>query len=80
MGLRFVEILMEVEDRFSVRIPDAQAQKIVTVGDLYALVCSLGGRQPPDPEAWVDLRDLIASMMEAEPDDIRPETPLSDLD
>ncbi len=41
MGLDSVEMVIEVEDRFGIRIPDAEAEKIVTVGDLYQVVLSL---------------------------------------
>lgn len=37
MGLDGVELVMEVEDRFNIRIPDADAAHVRTVGDLSAL-------------------------------------------
>ena len=38
MGLDGVELIMEVEKAFDIRIPDAEAEKITTVGDLYETV------------------------------------------
>lgn len=38
MGLDSVELIMEVETAFDIRIPDPEAEKIVTVGDLYETV------------------------------------------
>jgi acyl carrier protein len=35
MGLDIVEMVMNVEERFGVTIPDAEAAHLVTVGDLY---------------------------------------------
>jgi acyl carrier protein len=39
MGLDTVELVMEVEDEFGLSIPDADAEQIQTVGQLYAYVC-----------------------------------------
>jgi len=47
MGLDGVEIIMECEDEFGIRIPDVDASKMVTVADLYALICRLRGQIPP---------------------------------
>jgi len=45
MGLDSIEILMKVEDSFGIRIPDKEAQQIVTVGDFHNAVWrQLSGR------------------------------------
>lgn len=38
MGLDSIEILMEVEKSFGIKIPDKEAEKIITVGDFHNLV------------------------------------------
>ena len=38
MGLETVELMMDVEDRFGVWLPDAEATEIITVADLAAAV------------------------------------------
>ena len=39
-SLDLVELIMEMEDRFKVKIPDEDAEKIVTVGDAVDYVVS----------------------------------------
>lgn len=40
MGLDVIEIILTTEDVFSISIPDAEAGKISTFGDLYEYVCA----------------------------------------
>lgn len=46
MGLDFIELLLELESSFGVMIPDADAQKIRTAGDLVEAVRSRVCRRP----------------------------------
>ena len=48
MGLDLVELVMEVEDEFAITIPDADAEKIQTVGDLYQYVLQRTGHPAAD--------------------------------
>ena len=43
-SLDMVEIAMKAEEEFSLTLPDEEADKIVTVGDLYEAVGTLLGR------------------------------------
>ena len=46
MGLDSVEILMKVEDTFGIKIPDQEAEQILTVGDFHNAVWRhLSGKQ-----------------------------------
>lgn len=36
--LDHLQIVMEIEEKFEIHINDAEAEKLVTVGDLYAVV------------------------------------------
>ena len=51
MGLETVELLMDIEDHFHVRLPDDDASDCITVGDLQnLLVRELSGGRPETPE------------------------------
>jgi acyl carrier protein len=43
-SLDMVEIAMKAEEEFNLTLPDEEAEKIVTVGDLYEAVGMLLGR------------------------------------
>ena len=45
-SLDIVEIAMKAEEEFNVTLPDDEAEKIVTVEDLYEAVGKLLGRAP----------------------------------
>ena len=83
MGLDTVELVMEVEDAFSVSIADDVAERILTVGDLYQFLLrekdrpiSEGEQRPsigtPD-EVWLKLREIIVNVLGVPPEDVRPE-------
>ncbi len=62
MGLDGVELIMECEDEFDIRIPDEEASNAVTVVDLYALICRLRGPEmaKPEPSATMQaIRDAL---------------------
>ncbi|MEM6770468.1 MAG: phosphopantetheine-binding protein, partial [Bacteroidota bacterium] len=48
MGLESVEMVIAVEDRFGVTIPDEAAEKIETVGSLYEFLLSVLKSTPGD--------------------------------
>ena len=63
MGLDSVELLMAVEEDFSIQITERDAAKILTVDDLYKCVLSKLHHKPvPVDEAkiWQQLRAKIA--------------------
>ncbi len=42
-SLDLVEMIMEMEDKFGVKIPDEEAEKIVTVGDAVNYIVARSG-------------------------------------
>jgi len=65
MGLDIVEMVMEVEDQFGLVIPDADAARLQTVGDLYSYVRAHARGLPERPvpgapdTVWERLLDVL---------------------
>jgi acyl carrier protein len=69
MGLDIVELVMEIERTFAIDIPDADAERLRTVGDMYEYLRArvepeAWAPQPPDADPtddplWIDLLDVI---------------------
>jgi acyl carrier protein len=76
MGLDTVELVMKVEKDFGIQIPDADAARLVSVGDLHRYVIDQLHRQSRfDGDAaqiYAQLRDLICTQLGVEPDDVIP--------
>jgi acyl carrier protein len=75
MGLDTVELVIRVEKEFDIEIPNADAARLVTVGDLQAYVVGVLRRQGQIESAdSVDarLRDIICDQLGVEPDDVVP--------
>ncbi len=79
MGLDAVELVMEVEERFNVTLPDAECWRVRTVADLAALVLSRLPRASgvcPTARAFFALRREIVASAGVERRLIRPTTRL----
>ena len=78
MGLDSVEILMKVEETFGIKIPDVEAQNIVTVGDLHnAAWRHLSGKHSDKCQSqklFYKLRRSFADKYEFPPQQLNPET------
>ena len=76
MGLDSVEIILAVEQEFELEIPDAEAARMFTVGDLQAFVVvelRRLGRQDMDADAVFErLRGIICRQLGVQPDAVIP--------
>jgi hypothetical protein len=83
MGLDTVELVMEVEEEFDVTIPDEEAEKLRTVGDLYCWIAerigALGIGVCPSSATSYRLRRALIRQRRIERRMIRLETATSDL-
>lgn len=50
-SLDLVELIMELEDRFDTKIPDEEAEKILTVGDAIAYIDGAKSQAAAEPSA-----------------------------
>jgi acyl carrier protein len=81
MGLDTVELVMEIEDAFDISIPDDQASKMLTVGDVYEFILektadsTLRSSTCLTAVAFYDLRRHVRSLGLSH-SEIRPKTKL----
>lgn len=82
MGLDSIELVMEVEDRFQVKLPDAECERIRTVADLAALVIARLPRTTvvcPTTRGFFDFRRLLMTHDVSERSAVRPQVRLDCL-
>src|SRR5688572_12249624 len=82
MGLDSIELVIEVEDRFKVKLPDAECERIRTVADLAALVIA---RLPksnvvcPTARGFFEFRRLLTTHAATERSAVYPQIRLDSL-
>jgi acyl carrier protein len=74
MGLDILEMVMEVERVFEFEIPNEDAGKLRTVGDLYSYFRDHVPGAAEDPELWERLVDVVHRESGAPRERIRPES------
>jgi acyl carrier protein len=84
MGLDTVELVMEVEDEFGIELPDADAERLQTVGQLVDyLVGRLGPPASPPPcataRAFYDFRASVVTVCGVSRRGVGPSTRVVDL-
>jgi len=75
MGLDTVELVMAVEQEFSLEIPDSESAKLVSVGDLYRFVLQTlrqRGDAVDDAVVWTKLTNLIVEQLGVRPEQVTP--------
>lgn len=80
MGLDLVEYAIAIEDEFQVRIPDEEAARIITLGDVHTWVCTHFGLGANDPHAtWEKIVALAVVQFSVDASELTRETRLLDL-
>jgi len=79
MGLDIYELVLEVEEEFGVKIPNADMQRIESVGDLFDVtVKNLREQQPErfassprcEDEVWERLKALLVDQLALNPEQV----------
>jgi len=79
MGLDVLELVMAMEGKFQVRIPDEAAARLLTVGqtrdELVRLLIEAGARDTPAlrTRVWDGMVEIIKDQMGIAPQDVSPE-------
>jgi hypothetical protein len=73
LGLDIVELIMAVEEEFAFAIPDVDAGKLETVGQLFAYV-QAHAPTGSAPDAWARLLAVVAREVGVEQESLRAET------
>lgn len=86
MGLDYVELVIAIEDRFGIHIPDEEAGSARTIGDLYAIIMAkiapeptAGPRRCLTSAAFYRTRRGILDSLGLSRREIRPSTPLAPI-
>ena len=72
MGLDSVELLIEIENHFKIEIPNLEAEKIQTVGDIYEAIQRkrlMDGVS--DEDVYLTLKEIISSFTDIPIDEIK---------
>ena len=75
MGLDTVELVMAVEEEFSIAIPNTDAPNLVTVGAIHAYILQtlqLRGERPDEAELWERLKALVIDQLGVRPEEVTP--------
>jgi acyl carrier protein len=81
MGLDTVELVMAVEERFSIRIPNGVAAQLATVGQMHHYVVERlrqGGANPDSEAIYSVLADVISAQLGVKREVVRPEASFVD--
>ena len=83
MGLDAAELIMAVEERFAVRLPDVEMYYVRTLGDFYNVLLEQCGERKrsdcPLRKAFYRFRDVLGRVLGIEAHRVRPSTPVPPL-
>lgn len=83
MGLDTVELVLDIEERFGISLPDEECQNVVTVEDCYQLVLSKLDKADPTKcltsATFYRIRKVIADILGVDKRTLKPDTLLQEL-
>ncbi len=79
VGLDSVELVLEIERRFQIEIPDRELYKMTTVGEMHRwLHRALDTTVWSEEAIWNELREIVYRHFDISPEEVRPETSFVD--
>ncbi|QDU47097.1 Acyl carrier protein [Symmachiella dynata] len=83
MGLDVVELVMDVEEEFDIKVPDGDYEFLATVGDFHGYICVKTQVKKSDvclsSKAFLRLRRGLMSAIGIDREQVRLETPIDEL-
>jgi len=73
MGLDTVELVMAIEEEFSIEIPNADAARLGVLGDLSDYIVAAlrqRGATPDEAQVWERLCALVVAQLGVRPDEV----------
>ncbi len=77
MSLDTVELIMGIEDEFKITIPDEEASKLETIGDIYFFVLKklegtsrLSSKSPNDDLVWERIKKIVVYQLGVKPEQV----------
>jgi acyl carrier protein len=73
MGLDTVELVMAIEEEFSIEIPNADAARLGVLGDLSDYVVAAlrqRGETPDETQVWERLSALVVAQLGVRPEEV----------
>jgi hypothetical protein len=73
MGLDTVELVMAIEEEFSIEIPNADAARLGVLGDLSDYVVAAlrqRGETPDEAQVWQRLSALVVAQLGVRPEEV----------
>ena len=83
MGMDIVDMVLDVEERFGISLPDVECQNVATVEGLHQLVLSKLDKADQmkclTSATFYRIRKVIAETIEADKRTLRPDTALQEM-
>ncbi|MDH5761730.1 MAG: acyl carrier protein [Nitrospinota bacterium] len=83
MGMDIVDMVLDIEERFGISLPDVECQNVITVDDCYQLVLSKLDKADQTKcltsATFYRIRRVIADTLGVDKRTLKPDTPLQDL-
>ncbi len=75
MGLDSVELVMAIEEEFSIGIPDTSTADLGVLGEMHAHILQAlrqRGETPDEAEVWERLKEIVIDQLGVSPLDVTP--------